>query len=596
MSGRKYSTFHISAAELSRPRGGKLLEEKAEDEDEGGDGGRQAVDFGSELGLSSRLASAVVSSLGLVRPTAVQRSASAALAQKRNVLIVAPTGSGKTLAYLLPMLDALHGSKREGGTKALCVAPTRELCVQIAQVASRVGRVFDVGVVPGAICGGEKRKSEKARIRKGLVLLSATPGRLLDHLKSTASLKLDAHLEWLVLDEIDRLLDLGMGPQVDELCESLGPSAKRRNVLVTATVDSRLRALAAKRLGPNHGVAAEGKEEQLLVRTPNNANSAKVLMPSKLKIEYAVVTLKVRLPALAALLASRPEAKTLVFASSCASADFHANLFGESDRLHAALHGRMDRDERRTAYAQFCRNDDDSRNAVLFATDVASRGLDFDRANVDWVLHLDAPRDVGSFVHRSGRAGRAGRSGIATLLLLPSERPLLDALSGRGIERPTRVPLPLSQDDNEVHEAWRQLQQKVANDAELMEHARDAFASHLKAYAAKAQTNLVADDAERAALDKAFKLRQLHLGHAAKCFGLDDPPKLLSRQLRKKRATHVASETSKKQHKKQAGLSATRKQPRSVGSTARALASSSLTKRKNTPHAMTHKDNEFFGV
>lgn len=150
--------------------------------------------------------------LGLMTRTSVQSLTIPAVLQDRsNLLVKSQTGSGKTLAYLIPIINEfmnmIPAIKREDGTRALIIAPTRELCTQIADVLTKLTRCC-IRIVGGSITGGEKRKSEKARLRKGITILVGTPGRLLDHLKFTESFDL-TNLRWIVLDEIDRLLDMG---------------------------------------------------------------------------------------------------------------------------------------------------------------------------------------------------------------------------------------------------------------------------------------------------------------------------------------------------------------------------------------------------
>ena len=209
---------------------------------EGGGGGEgEAASAGANAGV---LRGHLRDGIGLLRPTAVQRLmiplALGRLARggegappPRSLVVKSETGSGKTLAFLLPILQGLLGEAgpagapapspagRAVGTRALVIAPTRELCMQIYGVASRLCQPFPF-VVPGLLSGGEKRKSEKARLRKGCTLLCATPGRLLDHLSNTESFVCTAGtLRWLVLDEADRLLDMGFGPVIKTIVEKV---------------------------------------------------------------------------------------------------------------------------------------------------------------------------------------------------------------------------------------------------------------------------------------------------------------------------------------------------------------------------------------
>ena len=234
------------------------------------------------------------------RPTQVQKLACAVLLERRDALVVAPTGSGKTLAYALPVVADLMRLdpevSRGDGTVALVVAPTRELGVQISEVFDALMRRVAAGrLVAGAITGGEKRKAEKARLRKGVPVLVATPGRLLDHLRSTACLTY-RRLAWVVLDEVDRLLDLGFGPQVGDIMKKLTDGAARRpsKVLVTATVTAQLKDLAQTHLHAGFATVEAAKDE--------DARESRIATPATLAQAHAIVTLKLRPAALCAML------------------------------------------------------------------------------------------------------------------------------------------------------------------------------------------------------------------------------------------------------------------------------------------------------
>jgi ATP-dependent RNA helicase DDX31/DBP7 len=200
----------------------------------------------SDFGLESHLLHNLTENMKLERPTEVQAQSWQHLltASPHDAMIKAPTGSGKTLAYVIPIVQALITSAarvgRADGTRAVIIAPTRELCLQIYEVLRKVLRPFP-HVVPGAIMGGEKRKSEKARLRKGVGVLVSTPGRLLDHLRNTNSFQLP-NLSWLVFDEADRLLDMGFEQDVRQILEMLSkksasPGDRLISVLCSATLN-----------------------------------------------------------------------------------------------------------------------------------------------------------------------------------------------------------------------------------------------------------------------------------------------------------------------------------------------------------------------
>lgn len=287
--------------------------------------------------------------LNFTKCTPIQAaSVPASLSSKQDVLLRAPTGSGKTLAFLLPVLHQLLESpapfKRNDGTLTLVLSPTKELALQTLKVCQDLLRMTP-HLVSGSIAGGEKPKSEKARIRKGLHILCATPGRLVYHLEHTAQFKV-GELRHLILDEADRLLDMGFEPQVRTISKKLAElrtvEPKRalplQTLLVSATLTPGVRSLAGFLLRPDafwaaptsSGSPKEGssKEEE---------DVSEFAVPASLKQWYCVVPCKDRLPALIAAIvahAVRPPAdaavcqkKAIVFLSACASVDFHHDLF-----------------------------------------------------------------------------------------------------------------------------------------------------------------------------------------------------------------------------------------------------------------------------
>jgi len=347
----------------------------------------------AKLGLHPNLVSTLTSPTGnfkLTQPTIVQTKSIAALLPsskktkkgkkgklQQNLFIQSETGSGKTLAYLLPILQHLavdttnnnnslkRIDRKLGGTRCILLCPTRELATQTYTFTSNLCTSSFSWIVPGCFSGGEKRKSEKARLRKGISILIATPGRLLDHLSKTESLlsSLKNKLEWVVLDEADRLLDAGLGGQVEQIIQYLRsnqPGAGRkkdgvtwRSVLVSATVNSDLEQLAKTVLGGNGGwMWARGHANQggksiggelasnalengnennttdQMVES-NNDNELDHSAPRQLAQLYMVVSAKLRLSSLIAFLSARAAKgeRTVVFMSTCDSVDYHYGLF-----------------------------------------------------------------------------------------------------------------------------------------------------------------------------------------------------------------------------------------------------------------------------
>ncbi|CAM9445827.1 unnamed protein product [Discosporangium mesarthrocarpum] len=332
--------------------------------------------FGLPPQLLSRLRA-----MGLSRPTLCQAAAIPVLSGGHNAVVKSETGSGKTLAYLLPLLCDLATveprAEREQGTLSIVLAPTRELSAQILEVLTQVARPF-IWLVPGSVSGGERKKSEKARLRKGISVLVATPGRLLDHLKTTRCFRRD-RLRWLVLDEADRLLDMGFEKQIKEIVELLDRSARavrevggsrmtpasrvirRQTVMVSATVTKGVSRLSAGLLGSHLRVDADRQNvesvdddgvAQLLASAgstpPSMVPSATAKIggteeakpvegaadvfntPRQLVQHYTLVTQKLRLPALCCFLRAQAGKKVVVFMSTCDAVDYHYALFASA--------------------------------------------------------------------------------------------------------------------------------------------------------------------------------------------------------------------------------------------------------------------------
>jgi ATP-dependent RNA helicase DDX31/DBP7 len=430
--------------------------------------------------LHSRIVAAIQSNnFKLQRPTVIQSKAIPAFFQDdqlHNVLLQSETGSGKTLAYLLPILQCLGVDGKSGelvkkdraqsGTRCLILCPTRELASQTFTVVEKLCKSSFNWLVPGCLLGEENRKSEKARIRKGLAIIVATPGRLLDHLTRTESLlmALKGKLEWLVLDEADRLLDMGLGEQVTQIIQRIRanqPGSGRdgitwRSALVSATVTAAVEKLAKETLlgGNNSWKWVKGGAE-----ADDTANSTEReytdSTPRQLSQLHMTVSAKLRLATLVAFLAQRIEKneRTVVFMSTCASVDYHHALFealdsilDEDDDTNTGkglfgskcpiyrLHGSVMHGERQLVLKRFMKESSPgvTQSAVLLATDVAARGLNLHE--VDWIVQYDPPGEVADYVHRAGRAARAGRAGHSLLFLLPSEQLFLDVLKKRGVK------------------------------------------------------------------------------------------------------------------------------------------------------------------
>ncbi|KAF2208921.1 hypothetical protein CERZMDRAFT_48353 [Cercospora zeae-maydis SCOH1-5] len=315
----------------------------------------------TSLGLSPTLASHLLNKLKITAPTAIQRKAVAQLvSQNTDAFIQAQTGSGKTLAYLLPIIERIsliskrmkeEGGKfdRHSGLFAIVLAPTRELARQIASVVDSLLPCYH-WIVGGTVVGGENKKSEKSRVRKGLNILVATPGRMADHLEHTEALDLSM-VRWLVLDEGDRLMELGFEQDIQKIISVLnlrsrkrmeqpppGLPERRTTVLCSATIKSNVEQLRAIALKDPISISVDGDST---AQAEDEAEENNFSAPAQLKQSYAVVPPKQRLVTLVATLKQQFKRKgsvmkCIVFMSCADSVDFHFELLTRGDQTASA--------------------------------------------------------------------------------------------------------------------------------------------------------------------------------------------------------------------------------------------------------------------
>jgi ATP-dependent RNA helicase DDX10/DBP4 len=316
-----------------------------------------------------------------------------------DILGAAKTGSGKTLAFLVPVLEKLYRVRwtQYDGLGALIISPTRELAVQIFEVLHKVGRNHPFSA--GLVIGGKNLKQEADRLGR-MNILVCTPGRMLQHLDQTAGFDVD-NLQILVLDEADRIMDMGFQPAVDALVEHL-PKA-RQTLLFSATQSKKVSDLARLSLADPEYVSVHEK-----------AQSA---TPSTLQQHYLVTPLPEKLNTLYGFIKSNIKSKIIVFLSSGKQVRFvyevFRNLKPGIPLLH--LHGR----QKQMARLEITKRFSEAQQSCLFATDVVARGVDF--PSVDWVIQVDCPEDADTYIHRVGRTARYESDGRAVLFLDPSE-------------------------------------------------------------------------------------------------------------------------------------------------------------------------------
>ena len=356
------------------------------------------------LGLSPRSLQAVAHA-GFEHPTPIQAQAIPPALAGKDVIGTAATGTGKTAAFVLPILERLAG---KAGTRALILAPTRELAVQTGKEIERFSRG---GRVRGAVViGGVGMGQQVAAFRERREIVVATPGRLVDHLEQRTA-RLD-EIEILVLDEADRMLDMGFKPQLTRILARL--PRQRQTLLFSATMGGEVADFARAHL-----------------RDPVRVEVARSGTTAARAVQHVfLATQEEKLPLLLALLES-DDLATLVFTRTKRRADRVWKAVARAGHKAARIHADRSQVQRRMALDGF----KEGTYRVLVATDIAARGIDV--AEIGHVVNFDLPHVAEDYVHRVGRTARAAASGRASSFASPEERDLL-----RGIERLTRVELP----------------------------------------------------------------------------------------------------------------------------------------------------------
>ncbi|XP_074838073.1 putative ATP-dependent RNA helicase DDX10 [Carettochelys insculpta] len=386
--------------------------------------------------------------------TEIQRQTIGLSLQGKDVLGAAKTGSGKTLAFLIPALEKLYRQQWTSmdGLGVLIISPTRELAYQTFEVLRKVGKNHDFSA--GLIIGGKDLKQEANKIHH-INILICTPGRLLQHMDETSYFHA-SDLQMLILDEADRILDMGFAETMNAIIENL--PKKRQTLLFSATQTKSVKDLARLSLKDPEYVWVHEK--------------AKFSTPATLDQNYVVCELQQKINMLYSFLRTHLNKKSIVFYASCKEVQY---LFRVFCRLRPgipvlALHGKQQQMKRMEVYNDFVRK----KSAVLFATDIAARGLDFPAVN--WVIQFDCPEDANTYIHRVGRTARYKEGGEALLVLLPSEeRGMVHQLSQR------KVPITeIKINCEKLVDVQKKMQAFLAQDQELKERAQRCFVSYLR--------------------------------------------------------------------------------------------------------------------
>ena len=373
-----------------------------------------------------------------------------------DILGAAKTGSGKTLAFLVPVLENLYRAQcigADAGLGAMIISPTRELAIQIFDVLKKIGgngHLFAAGLIIG---GKSLREERDALARMNIVV--CTPGRMLQHLSQTSGFSVD-NLRMLVLDEADRIMDMGFKKDVDAIIEYLPPD--RQTLLFSATQTKRVSDLSRLALkAPTYISVHEG---------------ASTATPQTLQQNYILTPLPEKLNTLWSFLQSNKTSKILAFLSSGKQVRFVYETFRHLQPgiplLH--LHGRQKQTARLEISQKFAR----AKHSCLFATDVVARGLDFPA--VDWVVQVDCPEDADTYIHRVGRTARYEKAGRAVLFLDPSEEEgMLRRLEQK------RVPIErIHVRDKKRQSVREQLQGMCLKDPALKYLGQKAFTSYVR--------------------------------------------------------------------------------------------------------------------
>ncbi|KAF5468962.1 hypothetical protein F2P56_013069 [Juglans regia] len=484
----------------------KKEEDGVEQINYGGVDGEELKEEEEKKVSSSRRGSGIMSdesfeSLGLSEPTfnavkdmrfqhmtQIQARAIPPLLLGKDVLGAARTGSGKTLAFLIPAVELLyhiHFTPRNG-TGVIVICPTRELAIQTHAVAKDLLKYHSQTL--GLVIGGSARRGEAERIVKGVNLLVATPGRLLDHLQNTKGF-IFKNLKCLIIDEADRILEANFEEEMKQIIKLLPKN--RQTALFSATQTKKVEDLARLSF------------QTTPVFIDVDDGRAKVTNEG-LQQGYCVVSSAKRFILLYSFLKRNLSKKVMVFFSSCNSVKFHSELLRYIQLDCLDIHGKQKQLKRTTTFFNFCK----AEKGILLCTDVAARGLDI--PDVDWIVQYDPPDEPKEYIHRVGRTARGeGAKGNALLFLIPEELQFLRYLKA------AKVPVKEYEfDQKKLSNVQSHLEKLVANNYYLNKSAKDAYRSYLLAYNSHSMKDI-------------FDVHRLDLQAVAGSFCFSNPPKVI---------------------------------------------------------------------
>lgn len=389
-----------------------------------------------------------------VTMTEIQRASLPHSLCGRDILGAAKTGSGKTLAFLIPVLEKLYRLRwgPEDGVGSIIISPTRELTGQLFDVLKSVGKYHSFSA--GLLIGGRKDVGMEKEHVNELNILVCTPGRLLQHMDETPNFDC-SQLQVLVLDEADRILDVGFKKALNAIISQL--PKHRQTLLFSATQTKSVQDLARLSLKDPEYLSVH---EESATATPNRLQQTAMIVPLDQKLDMLWSFIKAHL-----------NSRILVFFASRKQVKF---VFEAFKKLRPGiplkcLHGKMNQQKRMGIYSQFCES-----RSVLFSTDVASRGLDFNKG-VDWVIQVDCPEDVAAYIHRVGRTARYHSEGRSVLFLVPSETEMLKKLEV------AKIPIHLIKANTKrLQQVSRLLQDLLVKYDDMRHLAQKAFITYLR--------------------------------------------------------------------------------------------------------------------
>ncbi|KAG9444333.1 hypothetical protein H6P81_015673 [Aristolochia fimbriata] len=482
------------SAEGLQENGKQFEEDKEEVEAEGHGAKKRKVRTGSGIMSSepfsnlkvSELTMKAIREMGFVNMTQIQARSIPPLLEGQDVLGAARTGAGKTLAFLVPAIELLYNIQftARNGTGVVVICPTRELAIQTHAVAKDLLKYHSQTL--GLVIGGAARRGEAERLVKGVNLLVATPGRLLDHLQNTKGF-IYKNLKCLIIDEADRILEANFEEEMKQILKIL--PKERQTALFSATQTQQVQDLARLSL-----------KSPVYIGVDDGRSKATV---DGLQQGYCVVPAARRFILLYSFLKRNLSKKVMVFFSSCNSVKYHSELLRYIQVECFDIHGKQKQQKRTSTFFDFCK----AEKGILLCTDVAARGLDIPA--VDWIVQYDPPDEPKEYIHRVGRTARGeGGKGHALLFLMPEELQFLRYLKAE------KVPVKEYEfDEKKLANVQSHLENLVAKNYYLNKSAKEAYRSYILAYNSHSMKDI-------------FNVHRLDFKSIAASFCFTNPPKV----------------------------------------------------------------------